>query len=72
MEWEKLTAFIYRSPWAIVGYASGFQGHQELRLSIEQQWKIERDRLQQNECHDLRSILHSVQSIQLIKNILKM
>ena len=58
------TAPEYLCPWAIIGYVCGFQGgNRELRLSIEQRWKIERNRLQRNGCHDIQRILHSVQNV---------
>ena len=57
------TAPEHLRPWAIVGYVCGFQGHRDLRLSIEQRWKIERDRIQRNGCHDVRTILHSVHHV---------
>ena len=57
------TAPEHLCPWALAGYVCGFQGHRELRLSIEQRWKIERDRIQRNGCHDLQIILHSVHNV---------
>ena len=47
------TAPEYLCPWAIVGYICGFQGgNRDLRLSIEKRWKIKRNRIQRNGCHD--------------------
>ena len=50
-------------PWAIVGYICGFQGHKTLRMSIEQRWKIERDRIQRTGNHCVQTILHSANNI---------
>ena len=57
------TAPIHKRPFAILSFVCGFDGEKQLRMHVENQWKVERDRLISRGVNDIHEWSQCVTSV---------
>ena len=57
------TAPVHKRPFAILSFVCGFDGEKQLRMHVENQWKVERDRLISRGVNDIHEWSQCVNSV---------